>query len=164
MSATAVCTRPLAMYLSCLIEMRVGPRWSAPILADRPSSSIKVAIDGVPAVVNSPFAVRAAQWLIDMRNDLRRGLQPSSHTSSGLSVASTIEPSLRTRHHTLAEAGHSWAEVIGPGLGVTDPGSTLFIILRRSRWHRRERCRQTIPGRSPWSRRRERRWVLRRSR
>ena len=33
------------MYLSCVIEIRVCPRWSAPILADRPSSSIKVAID-----------------------------------------------------------------------------------------------------------------------
>src|SRR5246127_3945639 len=34
-SATAVCTRPRAMYLSCVMLIREWPRWSAPILADR---------------------------------------------------------------------------------------------------------------------------------
>src|ERR1700676_70915 len=42
-SATCVWTRPRLMYLSCVMDTLACPSWSAPIRADRPSSSISVA-------------------------------------------------------------------------------------------------------------------------
>src|SRR5215472_677273 len=40
-SATSAWTRPLVMYLSCVIDTWLCPGWSAPTRADRPPASIR---------------------------------------------------------------------------------------------------------------------------
>ena len=74
MSATAVCTRPRAMYLSCVMLIREWPRWSAPILAQaRPG--LAAAALAVARILDNPRAINqqpaAAKVLISMLEKLR---------------------------------------------------------------------------------------------